>query len=718
MFIVNRRADADDTTRSTLWTRLVMVVALIASTIGAILVGLVVAAAPASAVTCTGDMWTNTSGGSWDLGTNWSMGAPPTGSTVGCITAAGSYTVVIGNETINAGPLTVGGAGSTPTLTIGNTGSGLANVTFASITSAGSVEPQSEATLTVTGEFFNTGTFEVPLTTLPGAILNIASLDNQGQFVVNDTSTYKLPTSTATLLNDSTGTLNVASGETLSVSSPAGQTGTVIQDGVINDSGALTIQDAVTIEGGSICGGTPHVGVDGQNPATGTSLAFAPTVTTGPSCATGPTDHLFVANITGTLSGNIPAAYTVIIGDGGSSEPNITLSGAITNSGTFEPGWGGTFTDTSAFTNSGTFEVPASGFTSFFDFTTLTNKKTFAIDAIADYTLPTSASTLTNNSTGAITVAASKALSISSPASQEGTVTQDGVINNLGALTIQDALSVKGGSICANAPHLGTDGQSNTIGTGLKFASTVTAGPACGTGSANHLFIANITGTLSGNVPAGYTVVIGDGGSGFFNLTATTTTNAGTLEPGFGGTITFTGGLTNTGTFEVPSSAYNTKINLGGNLTNSGKITLNAAGTIGLPVGDSLTDTSSHAKVKLGGTSVTFDLTGSLANSSGKLQIAAGDVLAVSGTYTQGSSASYKTTLASTTSYGVLKVTGTATLAGTLSPKDASGFTPPHASTYLVLTSGGLGSTVFGTVSGAFTAQYVTSDSDVQITAN
>ena len=915
MLKANRNAELNNATR-TLWVRFVMAVALIASTGGALVVGLVASAAPATAaqpLTCSGDMWTNTTGGSWDVGTNWSNGSPPTGSTVGCITAAGSYTVTIGNETISAGALTVGGAGSTPTLTIGNSGSGTANVSFASVTNSGTVEPGLEAALTVTGEFFNTGTFEVPASTFSGATLNIATFDNKGQFTINDTSTYELPTSTSSFLNDSTGTVTVASGEGLTFSSPSGQTGTVIQDGVINNSGTLTIQDALTIEGGSICGTAPHLGVDGQSNTIGTSLAFAPTVTTGPTCTlsptdnvfianvlgtmsgnipsaytvmsgdtgssvpnitisgavtnsgtfepgfggtftdtssftndgtfevptgaggatldfttfsnesvfdinttstytlptssstltngsngtvniasaqsltisspsaqTGsftqdgvidnsgtltiqdaltieggsicgaaphlgvdgqsntigtsltfaatvtsgptctlsPTDNVFIANVLGTMSGNIPSAYTVISGDGGSSEPNVTISGAVTNSGTFEPGFGGTFTDTSSFTNDGTFRVPASTFATFLDFSSFTNKKTVAFDATTDYSLPTSSSTLANNSTGTITVAASTPLSITSPGGQIGTVSQDGVFNNLGSTTIQDTLSVKGGTICANAPHIGIDGQSTTTGGSLKFAATVPAGPACGTGPANHLFMANITSTLTGNIPAGYTVAIGDGGSSFFHITASGTTNAGTLEPGFGGTLTFTGALANTGTLEVPASGFNTTIIVGGNLTNSKKITLNAAGTISLPSGDSVQNSSSHSKIKVGGSGVTFDITGSLANTMGQVQIGAGDVLAVSGTYTQGSTAKYKTVLASTTSYGVLKVTGTATLAGILSPKDATGFTPPHASTYLVLTSAGLGSTVFGSVTGAFTVQYITSDSDVQITAS
>ena len=63
-------------------------------------------------------------------------------------------------------------------------------------------------------------------------------------------------------------------------------------------------------------------------------------------------------------------------------------------------------------------------------------------------------------------------------------------------------------------------------------------------------------------------------------------------------------------------------------------------------------------------------------------------------------------------------MTGAASLAGTLAAQDATGFTPPSGSTYVVFTSSGLGGTTFEQVLGAFTAQYITSDTDVQLTAN
>ncbi len=697
---------------ASLLTRLVMTIAVVISMAGATLVGIVATATPAGAVTCTGDTWTNTSGGSWDTGSNWSNNAPPTGSTAACITAAGSYTVTIGNETITAGAVTVGGTGSTPTLVIGNGGAGEANVTFASVTNAGTITPGFLATLTVPGTFTNTGTLQVPASGF-NTFLNLTSLDNQGAFIVDGLTTYSLPTSASTLLNDSTGTLTVATGQNLAISSPAGQTGTVTQDGVINDAGTFTISDALSVEGGSLCGpDVVSVGIDG-NSAGPPSLGFASTVTSGPTCGTGPTDQLFVANVTGSMSGAIPAAYTVVVGDGGASFAIIT-STMTSISGTLEPGFGATITSTSSLTNHGTIEVPPSGFTTTLNLKKLNNDGTIKIEAATNYTLPTSTSTLTNESTGTLSVVSGGSLSVSSPSGKTGTVTQNGVIDDAGAITVFDKFAVGGGSLCGpNVVSIGADG--NSAGPpSLAFASTIATGPTCGTGPTDQVFVANVTGTMSGTIPRGYTVVIGDGGASFANITASTTKNLGTLEPGFGATLTFTSKLKNKGTLEIPSSGFTTVINVGGNLTNKGSVILDGTATINIHTGDSFINAQNKSVTVA--SSTTVHVTGPF-NDSGTVAIGAGGALDVSATYTQVSTGTLEPTLASTTTYGVLNVTGTASLAGTLSPQDAAGFTPPVNSTYQILTSAGLGGTTFTSVTGSFTVQYIATDSAVQITA-
>ena len=512
----------------------------------------------------------------------------------------------------------MGGTGSDPTLVIGNGGSGQANVTFASVNNAGTISPGFKATLTVPGAFVNTGTLQVPASSL-ATELALTNLDNQGAFNVGGPTNYSLPDSGSTLLNDSTGTLTVASAQNLSITSPAGQTGTVTQDGVIDDIGAMTISDTFTVEGGSLCGpDVVHVGIDGDS-AGPPSLGFASTVTTGPACGTGPTDNIFVANVTGTLSGSIPAAYTVVVGDGGPSFAHIT-STLTSNFGTFEPGFGGTIMSTTTFTNHGTIAVPSSSFTTVLNMKKLVNDGTFDIDAATTYTLPTSSSSLNNGSTGNISVNAGGTLTVGSPTGKTGTVMQDGVINNAGAFTISDALSVEGGSLCGpNVVHVGIDGDSAGPPS-LAFVPPVTTGPTCGTGPTDQIFIANVTGTLSGTIPKAYTVVIGDGGSSFATIAVSTTKNLGTLEPGFGATLTFSSKLKNKGTFEIPFSSFNTKINFGGNVTNKGSFIVDGPATITLPAGDSFTN-SANKTVTIGSSSV--DLSGPLSN-SGTLSIGAG----------------------------------------------------------------------------------------------
>ena len=849
------------------------------------------------------------SGGAWDTGSNWSDNAPPSSSTDACITAQGSYTVTIGNETISAGALTVGGSGSTPTLSIGNSGSGEPDVTFTSVSNLGTIESGFGGSFTVSGNFTNTSgaTLDVPNTGFGGTALNVASLDNQGLFEVDATSTYTLPTSSSTLLNDSTGTISVASGTSLTITSPSGQTGTVTQDGVLDNSGQFIAAAAVTVTGGSICNDPLQVGMDGQaattdglafassvgsGPSCGTGiptdnvfianivgslsgnipsaytvsigdggaataritipsamtvkgtlnlgyegslsstaaitntgtidavsspdtgeafdlssltnegaldidtpstyvlpkssstlvntssgtisvssgnsltitspsgqtgtvtqdgvldnsgqfiaaaavtvkggsicnnalqvgmdgqaattdgLAFANSVGAGPSCGTGiPTDNVFIANIAGSLSGNIPSAYTVSIGDGGAASARITIPSAMTVKGTLNLGYEGSLSSTAAITNMGTIDAVSSPYTGeAFDLSSLTNEGALDVDTPSTYVLPTSSSTLVNTSSGTISVGSAAGMAISSPGHKQGTVTQDGVIDNSGAMSMQNPLTVEGGTICGNEVQVGLDGET---GGSLAFAKTVGTGPACGTGiPTDQLFMANITSTLTGTVPKAYTVAIGDGGASFANITASTSMNLGTIEPGFGATVTFTGNLKNKGTLEVPASGFTTIIDVGGTLTNKKDVLFDGATQISTA---SFNSRNAGCVVSVGGFGVSLD--GPMSN-AGVLSIAAGGSLDISSSYEQGSTAAFEPQLASTSSYGVLNVTDGASLAGTLAASDAAGFTPPSGSTYVVLTSGGLGGTAFEQVQGPFTAQYITSDTDVQLTAN
>jgi hypothetical protein len=499
--------------------------------------------------------------------------------------------------------------------------------------------------------------------------------------------------------------LSVATGQILTVSSPSGQTATVTQDGVIDSYGSLYVEETVDVEGGSACGAV-SVGQDSELPG---NLAFIGTVIAGPSCAAGlSTDVIAVGNVTGTLSGNIPAAYTVNIGNDTSSAPATTIEGAITNAGTLSFGWDGTLTDTSTLTNAGTFEVASD--TATLDLTSFDNTGAFEVNTSTTYELPSSSSTLTNATTGTLSVATGQILTVSSPSGQTGTVSEEGVIDNSGSFTDLDTLSVLGGTVCDNSVHVGYD---DAVGETLSFASHVASGPACAAHAPkDKLFITNIPGTLSGNVPKGWTVAIGDGGSGFANVTLSgTSTNSGTIEPGYGATVTDASALTNKGTIEVPKSVYTgTALDLAG-LTNSKTILVKGSATINLPAGQTLTSGSTGTITV--SKHYTLTVAADLLN-QGKLTIDAGGFVKVTGTYAQvGNSSKFIPQLASHTSFGILEVTGSASLAGEIAPS----LKPPSGSTYQVLTSGGLGGTTFTTVVGNFTAQYISSDSDVQLTA-
>ena len=599
------------------------------------------------------------------------------------------------------------------TVVIGNGGSSVANISVSgALTNSGTLEPSDGSTLTGTSNLTNVGTLEVPNTGFAGATFVLSNFTNNGSFDIDASSTYTMPTSASTFTNGSGGTVDVLTGTTFTVSSPSGSIGTFTQDGAIDvaASNVFTVSDAVIVDGGSVCGAPLEIGTDGGSVG---SLAFAASVGSG-SCNSGSLkDNIDFANVStnGTLSGNIPAAYTVEMGNGGSSEANITFTGAITNSGTLEPGWEGSFTDTSTLTNKGTLKVPASSFSSIYDFTNLVNKGKFTVDAPVTMNLP-STGAIDNTSSGTITVATAQSLAISSTASPQGTVSQDGIIDNNGTVNVEAPVAISGGSICGNRVNVGLDGQASQS---LTFVGAVVAGPACAAGlKSDQLFMANITGTLNGNVPKGYTVLIGDGGSSFAHITSNATTNAGVLDVEDGATLTFTSSsFTNTGTLGIPSSPFtSTEFVFGSSVTNSGTIQAQAGGTFVLPSGDTLTNAK---KMKIAGTGTVLHITGSLGNTK-VLQIAAGDAVDVTATYAQSSGGTFKPALASSSSIGVLNVTGAASIAGTVSAKLAAGFHPSVGATWIVLKSAGLGGTTFDTVSGTFSAQYVSSDSNVQLT--
>ncbi len=646
--------------------------------------------AQATPAGCT-DSWTNTAGGSWDTASNWSAGVPTSTSNV-CIAAAGSYTVLLGNETLTIASLTVGGSGSTPTLAIGNGGSSFPHITVSGAVTVNATLSDGWGGTFTAGSITvgANGTFLIPATNYTSTVT--APIDVFGAMTVNDTLGLSLPASSSTLTIEASGSLTVASGKILAVTSPSGQTGTVVQKGLITNNGSFTVADALQIAGGTICGNSPLVGA-GDAGAGGT-LAFAGTVTAGPACSgSAPTDQIFVPNVTATVSGTIPAAYTVSIGDGGSGFPTVTLSG-VTNAGTLSFGWGGTLTG--SLTNTGTFTIPATSYTSTFNAPSVDNSGTITVNGNLALSLTTSSSTFTNEAAGSLTVASGKSLAVSSPSGQTATVVQKGLITNNGALTVTDTLDVNGGSICGNAVYSGS-GDGGT-GATLAFPVKLSSGPGCGALPANKLFVPNVTGTITGDIPKGYTVTVGDGGSSYAHVTWTGTTVTGTLAPGFGATLTAAATVSVKGTLTVPASPYNTVLDFGG-LANAKTVSLLGTTTLNL-TGTTLTN-AKGAKWTVGKT-VPVTTTATLAN-AGTLTLAPGATLAVGG-FSQTSTGTLAVQFGSSSGTVRIQDSGTATLAGKITTKSVK-YKPAHGQSFTVLSASSVSGT-FATASGPYTITY------------
>src|SRR5271165_2583162 len=179
--------------------------------------------ASARASGCT-DSWTNSKGGSWSEGSNWSKKAPPTSEEEACITEAGTYTVTqaqsSGTGVVTVKSLTVGGSSGTQTLIVGSTCSLNAVLT----TSAGlALEAHGALTLTNGDGCGNNATLAGPITnggTLTsepahGGLRTVqGNLTNTGTIAINQPTSYNGASSTL----ENKGSIDLAEGEQLAVS--------------------------------------------------------------------------------------------------------------------------------------------------------------------------------------------------------------------------------------------------------------------------------------------------------------------------------------------------------------------------------------------------------------------------------------------------------------------------------------------------------------------
>jgi hypothetical protein len=293
-------------------------------------------ATAAHASGCT-DSWTNSSGGNWTAGSNWSKNAPPTSEDEACISLSGTYKVTLGvaggADSTSVKALTVGG-GATGAQTLDIHG---INSTGDTLLTASSVanEPNGaivldcqlpcssggKVSLQVTsGTLANGGTIT---TTAPNAAQLLGNLSNTGTVQIQDaTAVFSQGSAPAPVTLDNRGTLAIATGALLTTD----QTVTNGLAGKIAATGTGTLRsNAIFNEGaGTTTGSTP------VTLTSGSTLNFT---------GTGPSSFLMYQGGGFTLSGNIAKKQTLTVqGQNFTGDTLVSAAAGFVNSGSIRLG--------------------------------------------------------------------------------------------------------------------------------------------------------------------------------------------------------------------------------------------------------------------------------------------------------------------------------------------------------------------------------------------
>jgi hypothetical protein len=317
--------------------------------------------------------WTNANGGSWNDPANWSGGAIPTATDSVAIDLAGSYTVALGTAA-SAENLMLGGAGSTPMLSIGSAST--ASLTVADgIQNAGAIAlaggfSNATATLTVTdGILVNTGT--VSSSSGFGGVSHtiIGTVDNQGTIATD----YDLTISNAGgTFNSTSGTLDVSSTRTLSLNVGAVTFGTGTQ---LTGAGTVSIPTGTLLglaSDFSLAAGDHTLSLGGGGGVTVTgpgALIVADTLALQADTIDAPLTvrNLVTVNQDNVVNGTLAIQPSGALRISSASTASLTVANGFTNAGTIEVNGGfsnatGTLTVASGtLTNAGTISA-ASGF--------------------------------------------------------------------------------------------------------------------------------------------------------------------------------------------------------------------------------------------------------------------------------------------------------------------------------------------------------------------
>jgi hypothetical protein len=564
------------------------------------------------------DSWTNTAGGSWFEGSNWSKGKAPSTEEEACITAEGTYTVVMTQEsgTVSVKSLTVGGASGKQTLAVGSSCSVNAVLTTTAGISNGA---QGAITLTngdgcgdgvkLVGPITNAGT----LTVEPehgGARELQGSITNTGTLSINASTAYN---GTSVALTNK-GTLNVAEGKTLSIAAKNSFTNGTNGKIVATGSGDVLVEKE-----GSFTQGT------------GTTSGTQPVIVDdGALSYTGSGKSLIALRGSSTLSGNLTGSQSLSIQSTCSENVVATAAASFTNAGTITltngDGCGDNATLTvsaGTLTNSGKIitEVPAGGTRTIQG--SITNTGTLSINANTAYN---GASAVLGNS-GALNIAEGKALTVSEKGSVENDPGGNIAAGATGALSMERGTSFTEnfGTTSGALPVIVDDaaltyaagggssmiaqrGESSTLSGVLRAGETLLVESTCGE---NAKTTAGNSFTNEGTIK----LTNGDGCGNNVTLTVSegTLTNIGKLitEVPAGGTRTIQGNLQNIGTLSIKANtAYNGTDAV---LTNEGaldlvegtQLTVSNRGSVTNDTGGSITPTGGADVLMESGTSFT-----------------------------------------------------------------------------------------------------------------
>jgi hypothetical protein len=570
---------------------------------------------------------------------------PKTSFTQGAGTTSGTLPVVI-----ESGSLKYTGSGSS-TIAQRNTGGALSGTS--STGQALLIENNTNQNAAVTATSFTNG----------GTItLTDAPTDN-GENVTLASSGTLTNTGTITAEADAGGTRflqgDFVNKGTVDIDAPTDFNGL---DGALTNEGTLNVgetfqlvvsgEGSVTNTSGNIAGGSgEHPGdvfmeaktsfTQGEGTTSGTLPVI---IESGTLKYTGTGSSTIAQRGTeGTLSGSLASGQTLLIENNTNQNAAVTASASFTNAGkitlTDAPGDNGesvTLALTAGtLTNTGTITTVEDAGGARFLQGSLTNKGTLAINTNTAYNA--SKATLTNE--GMLNVATGKTLTVSN----EGSVT-----NGTGG-KIEGGTS---GQVFLDANSAFTEGAGTTTGT---LPVVIESGSLKYTGSGSSTIAQrNTGGTLTGAPAAKQTLSIQNNTNQNAAVTAATSfTNSGTIiltdAPNANGenvSLVVAGGT--------------------GTLTNKGTITVEA-------------DAGGGRTIEAA----------SLKNEK-TLSLGAGVDLKVTGAYTQTSKGTLKTAIGSSSSYGALSVTSTATIAGNLAVTVANKFKSSLGQNYNILTSSAL----------------------------